>query len=113
MGVFGGVLVLALYAVFVYIGWRAAWCAKTRFERLLATGITATIGLQAAMNVAVVTVLTPTTGISLPFISAGGSGLVVFCMATGLLAAIARRASATGNRASFNSLVHSLATGRA
>ena len=65
--------------------------APTRFERLLALGLTATIGLQAAMNIAVVTVLTPTTGISLPLISAGGSGVTAFSIAIGLLSAIAAR----------------------
>jgi cell division protein FtsW len=96
MGTFGGLVVLALYGAFVYIGRRIAMGARTRVEHLLATGITFTIGLQAAMNIAVVTVLAPTTGISLPFISAGGSGVVVFCIATGLLAAIAARASDSG-----------------
>lgn len=92
MGVLGGLLVLGLFGVFVFLGWRAAMHARTEFERLLAAGITVTVGLQVAMNVAVVTVLTPTTGISLPFVSAGGSGVVVFSIATGLLVAIESRA---------------------
>jgi len=96
MGVFGGLLVIGLYASFVFMGWRIALAAATRIERLLAIGLTVTFGLQAVMNIAVVTVMTPTTGISLPLVSAGGSGIVVFCMATGVLSAIALRARLPG-----------------
>ena len=91
MGVFGGCIVIALFAVFIWLGLRIMWSARSRFERLLAFGLTATVGLQAAMNIAVVTVLAPTTGISLPLISAGGSGLVTFCFVLGLLGAMACR----------------------
>lgn len=91
MGLVGGLLVIALFVAFVWIGVRIMLAASSRFERMLAFGLTATIGLQAAMNVAVVTVAVPTTGISLPLISAGGSGLVAFSVSTGLLAAIAAR----------------------
>ena len=92
MGTLGGGLVLALFSLFVLLGIRTMLAAPTRFERLLAFGLTATIGLQAAMNVAVVTVLAPTTGIPLPLISAGGSGMLTSCGAVGVLAAIAARA---------------------
>jgi cell division protein FtsW len=91
MGMLGGGLVIGLYCTFVWLGLRTMMAARTPFERILAFGITATVGLQAAMNIAVVTVVTPTTGISLPLISAGGSGLVTFCAASGVLAAIAAR----------------------
>ena len=57
----------------------------------MAFGLTACLGLQAAMNIAVVTVAAPTTGIPLPFISAGGSGLLVYSLAIGSLAAVAAR----------------------
>ena len=93
MGAFGGAVVIALFCAFVWCGLRAMLMARSRFERLLAFGLTATVGLQAAMNIAVVTVAVPTTGISLPLISAGGSGLLTFCLATGVLAAIAARGS--------------------
>ncbi|UCE61254.1 MAG: FtsW/RodA/SpoVE family cell cycle protein [Phycisphaerales bacterium] len=91
MGMLGGCLVIGLYCAFVWLGLRTMMAARTPFERILAFGITATVGLQAAMNIAVVTVVTPTTGISLPLISAGGSGVVTFCVASGVLAAIAAR----------------------
>jgi len=79
--------------------------AVTSFERLLAFGLTATIGLQAAMNIAVVTVVTPTTGISLPLISAGGSGIVAFSLAVGLLIAIAHRSAHTPANARASDVV--------
>ena len=93
MGLLGGGMVIALFGVLIWLGAQAMLSAVTRFERLLAFGVTATIGLQAAMNIAVVTVLTPTTGISLPLISAGGSGLITFCAGIGLLVAIESRGS--------------------
>ena len=91
-GLLGGGLVIALFCAFLWLGLRTMWSARTRFERLLAFGITACVGMQAAMNIAVVTVVTPTTGIPLPLISAGGSGLLTFSFAIGLLAAVAARA---------------------
>ncbi len=91
-GLLGACLVIALYLAFIVLGLRVMLSARTPFERLLAFGLTATLGLQAALNIAVVTVMTPTTGISLPLVSAGGSGLLMYCVAIGLLVAIARRA---------------------
>jgi len=90
-GFLGAVVVIGLYAAFVFVGLQVMRRAATGFERLVAFGLTAIIGWQAAMNIAVVTVLAPTTGISLPFVSAGGSGLLTFCAAVGILAAIAQR----------------------
>lgn len=94
MGLFGAALVIALYGVLVWLGLRTMLAAPSRFERILAFGLTATFGLQAVMNIAVVTVVTPTTGISLPLISAGGSGVLTFCLAAGVLAAVAIRGRA-------------------
>jgi len=58
--------------------------------RLLALGITLTIGVQAVINVAVVTVSVPTKGIALPLVSAGGSGAVFLAIMVGILANIPR-----------------------
>ena len=93
LGVLGGAMVILLFCGFVWLGLRSALRARTRFEFLLAFGLTFIIGLQAAMNIAVVTVLTPTTGVPLPLVSAGGSGLFTVCAAVGLLSAIAARGS--------------------
>lgn len=92
LGVFGGALVILLFCAFVWLGIRTMLVARTRFERLLAFGLTFLVTMQAAMNIAVVTVMTPTTGVPLPMLSAGGSGLFTVCAAVGLLAAIAHRA---------------------
>jgi cell division protein FtsW len=91
LGVFGGAMVILLFCGFVWLGLRTALRARTRFEFLLAFGLTFIIGMQAAMNIAVVTVMTPTTGVPLPLLSAGGSGLFTVCAAVGLLSAIAVR----------------------
>ncbi len=90
-GVFGGVLIILLFSLILMIGIKTVWSARSRFERLLAFGLTSMIVLQAAMHMAVVTVLAPTTGMSLPFVSAGGSGIITFSLAIGVLSAIARR----------------------
>lgn len=99
MGAVGGALVILLYAASVWLGLRAMLVARSRFERLLAFGLTTTLGLQAALNIAVVTVLTPTTGIPLPLVSAGGSGTIMFCFALGVLVAISRRGNERLERA--------------
>ena len=96
LGVFGGALVILLFCAFVWMGIRTMLSARTRFERLLAFGLTFLVAIQAAMNVAVVTVMMPTTGVPLPMLSAGGSGLFTVCVGVGLLAAIAHR-SLLGN----------------
>ena len=91
----GAGLVLALFCAFVWLGMRISLRAATQFEQLLGFGLTFLVGLQAAVNIAVVTVVTPTTGVPLPFLSAGGSGLFVICGAVGVLSAIAVRGMAT------------------
>jgi len=101
LGVFGGVLILALFCAFVWLGLRTMLAAPTRFERLLAFGLTFLVATQAAMNIAVVTVLTPTTGVPLPLLSAGGSGMFTTCAMVGLLAAIASRAERSHPASTF------------
>jgi cell division protein FtsW len=88
-GVFGGAAVILLFAVLVLLGARAVSRAPNAFARMLAFGVTLTIGLQAAMNIAVVSVCVPTKGIALPLVSAGGSGVVFLGCAVGLLAGVA------------------------
>jgi len=90
-GFLGGVVVIAMFCGLTWLGMRVMAQARSPLERLLAFGLTATIGLQAVMNIAVVTVMAPTTGISLPLVSAGGSGLMAFSFSVGLLGAIAHR----------------------
>jgi cell division protein FtsW len=91
LGVAGGVFVVVLFLALLWRGWRIAARAPDPFGKLLALGLIMTISLQAAMNIGVVTNSIPTKGISLPFVSAGGSGVVILGVAAGLLAAVGRR----------------------
>jgi len=90
LGVVGSLAIAGLFLVLLWRGWRIAAAAPDRFGRLLALGLTLTLCLQAAFNIAVVTHSVPTKGISLPFVSAGGSGVVFLGLAAGLLAAVGR-----------------------
>lgn len=90
LGIIGGIAIIALYAILLWQGKRAMDQARTEFGRLLALGATLMIGVQAAMNVAVVTVSVPTKGISLPLISAGGTGVIILSVLVGLLVNVAR-----------------------
>jgi cell division protein FtsW len=74
----------------LYVAWQAVKQKRDDFGRMLAFGIGSMIGLQAVINIAVATVSVPTKGLSLPLISAGGSGLIITCGALGLLYSIAR-----------------------
>ncbi|GAC1335925.1 MAG: stage V sporulation protein E [Candidatus Dormibacteria bacterium] len=85
LGLIGTLLVLCLFCLLAYRGYRAALRAPDTFGLLLATGITTWITFQAFINMAAVTVVLPTTGIPLPFVSFGGSSLSVTLTAVGLL----------------------------
>ena len=85
MGFVGCVLVIALFFAFVFFGLRVALRCQDRFGSLLAAGITAMIGIQTVMNIAVVIGLMPTTGLPLPFFSSGGTSIAVLMCAVGLL----------------------------
>jgi len=90
LGVVGGIAVALLFLVLLWRGARLSLRCTDPFGRLLAGGITLLICLQAAFNLGVVTNSVPTKGISLPFVSAGGSGVLVLGLATGLLASVRR-----------------------
>jgi len=90
LGVVGGLVIVGLFLLWVARGWYLTRRASDPLTRLLAAGLTLLIGLQAAFNVAVVTNSVPTKGISLPFVSAGGSGVLFLGLAAGLLASVAR-----------------------
>jgi cell division protein FtsW len=89
-GFLGAGLVIALFALLAYAGIRTALRAPDTFGGLLAAGITAWLCFQAFINIAVVVALLPVTGITLPFISAGGSSLLVSFAAAGILLSISR-----------------------
>jgi cell division protein FtsW len=96
-GFIGGVLVIGLFVVLGYAGIRTALRAPDTFGALLAAGITAWLCLQAFINIAVVVALIPVTGITLPFISAGGSSLTISFAAVGILLSISRETIERGN----------------
>ena len=92
-GLFSGeFMVLALFAIYGWRGLRAALAAPDDFGRLAALGITAMVVSQALINLAVVLGMMPTKGIPLPFISYGGSSLLVMLLATGVLLNISQQA---------------------
>jgi cell division protein FtsW len=97
-GFAGSVLVLGLFAAIGVIGTRIAWSAQTTFESLLAAGITAWLASQAIINIGAVAGVLPVTGVPLPFVSYGGTSLIIVLFAAGLLANVARRAGAPTTR---------------
>lgn len=96
LGMPGALLVIALFIALLWQGRRIVQSCRDPFGRFLATAITLTLVLQAAMNIAVVTVSVPTKGIALPFVSKGGSGTLFLGLMVGVLANIARRSAAGG-----------------
>lgn len=90
LGFIGAVLLILLFLYFVFRGFSIALKAKDKFGALIAAGITAQIGLQAMLNIAVVTNTVPNTGISLPFFSYGGTSLVMLLGEVGILLSVSR-----------------------
>jgi cell division protein FtsW len=93
LGFIGATIVIALFIVYGWRGMRAAFAAPDGFGRLLALGITAMVLSQALINFAVVLGMVPTKGIPLPFISYGGSSLLIMLLATGVLLNISQQAA--------------------
>ncbi len=90
LGVVGCAIVLALFSVLAYTGFRIARRCQDPFRRLAAAGITTWLVAQAVINIGGVVGLLPITGLPLPFISSGGSALVVTLAGVGMLASFAR-----------------------
>jgi len=85
LGLIGSLIVVALFAVFLYRGLRVAFRTNDTFARFLALGVTAMVVIQAMMNISVVLALMPTKGIPLPFISYGGSSIFITLASVGVL----------------------------
>jgi cell division protein FtsW len=92
LGFIGAILVITLFGIYAWRGLRAAFSAPDGFGRLLALGITAMVLSQALINFVVVLGMVPTKGIPLPFVSYGGSSLLVMLLATGVLLNISQQA---------------------
>ncbi len=97
LGLVGAVVILGLYATLAYRGLRIALHSGDPFGTLLATGVTSWLIIQAFLHIGVVTATVPFTGITLPFVSFGGSSLVASMAAVGLLLSVSR--GAQGGRA--------------
>ncbi|HZK17714.1 MAG TPA: putative lipid II flippase FtsW [Clostridia bacterium] len=92
-GFIGGSLVILLYILLVWRGLRIALTTSDPFASLLATGITAGIGLQAVINIGVVTGSMPVTGVTLPLVSFGGTSLLFTMVGIGILLNISKHAT--------------------
>lgn len=92
LGFVGCVVVIALFAIFIWRGIIIAMKAPDMFSSLVAAGITTMVGLQAIINIAVVTSSMPNTGMPLPFFSYGGTALLILLCSVGILLNISRYA---------------------
>ncbi len=90
LGFVGCVVVITLFGLFIWRGLLTSMKADNTFGSLLAVGITSLIGIQALINIAVVTSSMPVTGMSLPFISYGGTALLIVLTCVGILLNISR-----------------------
>jgi cell division protein FtsW len=90
LGFVGVVVVITLFGLLVFRGIATAVAARDDFGRFLAFGITLLIGLQAVINMLVAVALIPTKGLTLPFVSYGGSSMLVCCFSVGILMSISR-----------------------
>lgn len=90
MGVIGAALVIILYAAMLIFGLSIVRRVHEPFQRLVGLGVMLTVGLQALMNIAVVTGSVPTKGIALPLLSSGGTGWVLTAFCIGLLVSMDR-----------------------
>jgi len=90
LGMFGGIAVILLYFIMVYRGFKITLYIKDRFKKLVSLGITIMFGVQTFIIIGGVIKLIPLTGITLPFISYGGSSLTTGFIALGLLQALSK-----------------------
>jgi cell division protein FtsW len=93
LGFVGAVGVILLFALLVWRGFVIAMRCRDRFGSLVAVGLTAQVGVQAILNIMVVTNTIPNTGISLPFFSAGGTALIMLLAQMGVILSISRHAT--------------------
>ena len=93
LGLVGALVIIVLFALLMWRGFTIAMRAPDKFGSLLAVGLTFQVGLQAMLNIFVVTNTMPNTGISLPFFSYGGSSLVILLAEMGIILSVSRAAS--------------------
>lgn len=90
LGFIGAALIICLFGLLVWRGFVIAARCRSRFGSLVAAGLTAQVGIQTILNIAVVTNTMPNTGISLPFFSYGGTSLVMLLAEMGIVLAVSR-----------------------
>jgi cell division protein FtsW len=90
LGLFGALFTIAMYLGIIFVAWQIIRQKRDSLGAMLAFGVASMLGLQAAINMAVATVSVPTKGLSLPLVSAGGTGLVITAAALGLMYSVAR-----------------------
>lgn len=93
LGIIGAIIIILLFCALVWRGFTIAIKAKDKFGCLMAVGLTFQVGLQAILNIMVVTNTLPNTGISLPFFSYGGTSLVLLLAQMGIVLSISRDSS--------------------
>ncbi len=93
LGLIGAVVIILLFCLLVWRGFTIAMRAQDKFGSLLALGLTFQVGLQAMLNIWVVTNTIPNTGISLPFFSYGGTSLLILLAEMGIVLSVSRRAA--------------------
>ncbi len=93
LGFVGAMLIIILFALFIFRGFYIASKAPNKFSMMVVVGITVQIGLQALLNIAVVTNSVPNTGISLPFFSYGGTALLMQLAEVGIVLNISRQSN--------------------
>ena len=93
LGLIGAVLIILMFALLVWRGFAIAMRSSDKFGSMLAIGLTFQVGLQAMLNIWVVTNTMPNTGISLPFFSYGGTSLLILLAEMGIVLSVSRGAS--------------------
>jgi len=93
MGFIGAMLVICIFLFFIYRGILIGLRAPDRFSSLLVIGIIMHVGLQMVLNIAVVTNSLPSTGISLPFFSYGGTSILILLAEMGVVLSVSRFSS--------------------
>jgi len=93
LGFIGAAIIIILFVLLVWRGLVIAVRCRDKFGSMLAVGLTAQVGLQTILNIAVVTNSIPNTGISLPFFSAGGTALMMLLFQMGIILSVSRNAN--------------------
>jgi cell division protein FtsW len=104
LGLIGSLVVLGLFAYLSFLGIKVAKNARDNYQMLLASGITAWLSFQAFINIGAATGGLPVTGIPLPFVSYGGTQIIISMAAVGIMVNIARQSKLRSSGSSVSSV---------